>query len=502
MRTLLLTSIVTLCIACQPKSPETKTDRSASYRPSFHFTPQQNWTNDPNGLVYLDGEYHLYYQYNPYANVWGHMSWGHAVSKDLLHWTHLPVALEEYTDAKGDSVMIFSGSAVVDQNNTSGFFGTDSTGIVAIYTSHVHKNNEGLQQHQSIAYSKDKGRTFTRYASNPVVDRQRKDFRDPKVFWYEPEKKWIMAAVVPDRFITEFYGSADLKTWTLLSEFGPLGDTMKIWECPDLLEVPVLGEVGKKKWVLLISNSHPQGPTFVGMQYFVGNFDGKVFTPENPGQYPLYLDYGKDFYAAVTYNNLPAEQESPILLGWANNWAYGQSIPTNPWRSAMTLPRELFLTLTPEGYRIIQRPIKAAESLKGDELKDLTAITERSLLLEYDLTSTSNASSGLKIFKQGAEETTISYDPIKKEVVFDRTVSGDVSFHADFSSVERAPATLKDGKLRLTIFIDHSIVEVFINGGEQVITDQVFPTSDSFSIETFKGSEGDVISLKVWKVKL
>lgn len=500
MRTILLLILGALCFGCGQKTSETKENAPVDYRPSFHFTPPQNWMNDPNGLVYLDGEYHLYYQYNPYGNIWGHMTWGHAVSTDLLHWTHLPVAIEEYTDAKGDSVMIFSGSAVVDKQNTSGFF-ADSSGIVAIYTSHVHRNDEGIRQHQSIAYSKDKGRTFVRYASNPVIDRERKDFRDPKVIWYEPNKKWIMATVVPDHYKAEFYESPDLKNWKFLSEFGPLGDTMKIWECPDLLQVPIMEEPGKKKWVLIISNSHPQGPTFVGMQYFIGDFDGKTFTPENPGQYPLYLDYGKDYYAAVTYNNLPATEASPILFGWANNWAYGQKIPTHPWRSAMALPRNLYLTNTSQGYRIIQRPIQAIESLRKEEITDLDHLTENTLMVECVLTPGSGSPLGIKLFKHEIEETVISYDAVRKEVVIDRTASGNVSFHPEFSSVERAPANLKNGMVKLTIFVDHAIVEVFINDGEQVMTEQVFPTSNTFSIETFKGSETDGVSLKIYRLQ-
>lgn len=508
IRFILLAIIATAIINCAPKPIETQVARDTTasayheqYRPAYHFSPAKNWTNDPNGLVFYEGEYHLFYQYNPYATVWGHMSWGHAVSKDLLHWENLPVALEEYVDASGDSTMIFSGSAVADLNNTSGFFAKDSSGLVAIYTSHIHNGDTQLKQHQSIAYSKDNGRSFTRYEKNPVLDIKLKDFRDPKVIWYEPQKKWIMTTVIPDKFKTHFYESKNLKDWKFLSEFGPMGDTAKIWECPDLIEIPVSGEATKTKWVLLISNSHPQGPKYVGMQYFVGEFDGKKFTADNQKQYPLYLEYGKDFYAAVTFNNVPSTDGRIILLGWANNWAYGNKIPTSTWRSAMTLPRELYLKNTPEGYRIMQVPVKEIETLRGEEIFDVKALKEnRAIEIVYEFAGGTAKKFGLKIFKAENQETIIGYDQEKQEVYFDRTKSGNVNFQADFSSIERAPAKLQDGKLKLRIFIDHSIVEVFINDGEQVITNQIFPINENSTIETFvEGGEGQS-SLKAWKI--
>lgn len=502
---------LTFFSACSPKHKTEQTEPvqekkyTEKYRPAFHFSPDHNWTNDPNGLVYLDGEYHVFYQYNPLGNTWGHMSWGHAVSKDLLQWKHLPVALSEYIDKQsGDSTMIFSGSAVVDVNNTSGFFPKDSSGIVAIYTSHLHRNNKQLTQHQSIAYSNDRGRTFTNYQNNPVLDIKKKDFRDPKVFWYEHEKKWIMSVVIPDQFIAQFYESKNLKEWKFLSDFGPIGDTAKIWECPDLIEVSVAGQPEKKKWVLLISNSHPQGPRYVGMQYFVGNFDGKKFTADNPKQYPLYLDYGKDFYAAVTFNNIPKEDGRTILLGWANNWAYAQAIPTSPWRSAMTLPRELYLKNTAQGYRLIQKPIRELLSLRADSIDHHhlgSIFKEQAFEIEYEFIGGSTNNFGLTLATGKDEETIIGYDKAKEEVYLDRTKSGNVKFHPDFSSIERAPVKLKDGRLKLNIFIDHSIVEVFINDGEQVITDQIFPTSNEYEIKTFS-KEGDAITnVNVWKMK-
>lgn len=510
-RCILFISIAAIVLNCSPERVQetnqadtTTITYKEKYRPQFHFTPAENWMNDPNGLVFYQGEYHLFYQYNPYGNTWGHMSWGHAVSNDLLHWKHLPVAIEEYVDQSGDSTMIFSGSAVVDLNNTSGFFGKDSTGLVAVYTSHVYRGLNQLKQHQSLAYSKDQGRTFKRYENNPVLDINRKDFRDPKVFWYEPEKKWVMAAVIPDQFKTHFYESKDLKKWNFLSEFGPLGDTAKIWECPDLLQLPVINEAQKKKWVLLISNSHPQGPAFVGMQYFVGEFDGKIFKAENPNQYPLYLDYGKDFYAAITYNNIPESDGRKILIGWANNWAYGQAIPTNPWRSAMTLPREISLQATPAGYRIIQKPIQEVDTLRDKKIEDLSTIDlskNGAIEIEYEFIGGDAQQFGLKIFKGTKEETLIAYDRAKKEVIFQRNQSGKIDFHPDFPGEERAPAELIGGKLKLRVFIDHSIVEVFINDGESVITNQVFPTESPSGIEVFSLNGKSETKVSAWIMK-
>ena len=293
------------------------------HRPQFHFSPAKNWTNDPNGLVYFAGEYHLFNQYNPYGNKWGHMSWGHAVSPDLVHWKHLPVAIPEK-----DSIMIFSGSAVIDKTNTSGFATKPGqVPMVAIYTAHIIANPskpDDYRQEQHIAYSLDKGRTWTKYSGNPVLDIHKKDFRDPKVFRYEKDKKWIMAVVLPHEHKVQFYSSLNLKQWTYLSDFGPAGDIQNIWECPDLLQVPIENAGGKKKWVLINSQQ-------TTMQYFVGDFDGKTFQNENPSEKIYRPDYGPDYYAAVTYN-LPTNQ-SPVLLGWANNWTYANDIPPSPGKA-------------------------------------------------------------------------------------------------------------------------------------------------------------------------
>ncbi|MEK6781410.1 MAG: glycoside hydrolase family 32 protein [Bacteroidota bacterium] len=506
---ILCSSILILFASCQKNQPsetETVTDKE-KYRPGYHFTPEKNWINDPNGLVYYEGEYHLFYQYNPYANTWGHMSWGHAVSKDLLHWQHLAVALEEYPDPPtGDSTMIFSGTAVIDKNNTSKLCdGKDC--MIAIYTSNLHKDNQGLTQHQSLAYSNDKGRSWKRYDKNPVLDIKRKDFRDPKVFWYEPQQKWVMVLVIPDVYKVRFYESKNLLEWKQLSEFGPLGDTTRIWECPDLYELPIETNPGKTKWVLSLSGGHPQGPKFVGMQYFVGQFDGTSFTPDDPKQPASYVDYGKDFYAGIVYNNIPKEDGRTIMIGWVNNWTYANQIPTSVWRGAMSVPRKLSLKETENGIRLIQSPINEIASLRGEEVTDSLA-SESSAEIELELNTERSEEVGIKLFKSVGEETIIGYR-VKDQVLFlDRTKSGNVNFNPDFASIEEVKLKPMNGKIKLHIFIDQSIIEVFANDGEATISDYVFPETltsgqagADYNIETYSKGGSRAPVFKLWKIK-
>jgi fructan beta-fructosidase len=413
--------LILIVISCRVDKKETVTSERDALRPRYHFTPPKNWNNDPNGLVYYDGEYHLYYQYNPYGDKWGHMSWGHAVSKDLTTWEHLHVAIEEYKDAAGDSVMIFSGSVVV----------TGDT-LVAIFTGH-----KPGRQNQNIAFSTDKGRTFKLYDKNPVIDLNLQDFRDPKVFWYEQQKKWVMTVVIPDQRKAQFYESKNLRDWKLLSEFGNAGDVSKIWECPDLFQIT------NDKWVLLISGSHPQGGPFPGMQYFIGTFDGMKFVADKPEQYPLYVDYGKDFYAGVTYNNDPEGRK--ILVAWSASPAYAGDTPTSPWRGGMALPRELSLT---SDFKLKQRPV--------------TNMKPRQIQLA--LNDTIHVSGAIVGFRSDS-------------VYLDRRNAGNTSFNKNFPSIEKAPARLVNGKVKLDIYVDLPLIEIFINDGEAVITDAVYPVS-------------------------
>jgi sucrose-6-phosphate hydrolase SacC (GH32 family) len=311
------------------------------WRLQYHFSPARTWTNDPNGLVWYKGEFHLFYQNNPFGDKWGHMSWGHAVSKDLLHWKELPVAIPEE-----NGIMIFSGSAVVDANDASGLCQStepnDPSCLIAIYTGHT-----ATLQTQNIAVSNDRGRTFTKYKGNPVLDLHMKDFRDPKVTWYAPAKKWVMAVSLPNEHKIRFYGSKNLLQWALLSEFGPAGATGGQWECPDLFEMSAAEKTDARKWVLIV-NVNPggvQGGSAV--QYFVGKFDGTAFHNDNPAEQTLWADWGKDYYAAVTYYDSPPGDMSKYLIGWFSNWEYANDEPTAPQRGAMAIPRELMLARRP-----------------------------------------------------------------------------------------------------------------------------------------------------------
>ena len=365
-----------LATGCAPAGPgqdgqqgpaiSTRVTYQEQYRPQYHFTPASNWMNDPNGMVYHDGEYHLFYQYNPFGDRWGHMSWGHAVSPDLLHWEHLPVAIPE-----SEGVMAFSGSAVVDWNNTSGFGTADEPPLVAIYTGHT-----GERQSQYLAYSTDRGRTWTVYDGNPVLDIGLKDFRDPKVFWHDEQERWVMVVALPDQYRVSFYASPDLKEWTHLSDFGPAAAVGGIWECPDLFQLPVDGDPDNTRWVLIVNLNPGSMAGGSGTQYFIGDFDGTHFTAEAPAagttsegmamEAALWADYGKDFYAAVSWSDIPEEDGRRIWLGWMSNWQYANDIPTSPWRSAQSIPRTLELRTTPEGLRMVQRPVEELQTLRGE----------------------------------------------------------------------------------------------------------------------------------------
>ena len=473
------------------------------YRPQFHFSPAKNWTNDPNGLVFFNGEYHLFYQYNPFGNKWGHMSWGHAVSRDLVHWKHLPLAIREK-----DSIMIFSGSAVIDKNNSSGFATSPGQlAMVAIYTAHIiadASHPDDYRQEQHIAYSLDNGRTWTKYPGNPVLNIHKKDFRDPKVFWYDNGKKWVMAVVLPHEHIVQFYTSHDLKKWTYLSDFGPAGDTSEIWECPDLLQVPVANDPGKKKWVLINSQQ-------VTTQYFVGDFDGRSFRNENPPEKVYRLDYGPDYYASVTYN-LPAN-DLPVLLGWANNWTYANDIPTFPWKSAMALPRNLALIKTQDGWILIQQPVSALKSLRRSPmmLNNITvsgtknlSVRAQQLEMQLELEPGANSTSGVRLAIGKNNVFIVGYDAANEKLFIDRSGCSNKSFNAKFAALWRYEVKLPtmDNKIKLQIFFDNSIIEVFANNGVAVMTAQIFPNAKDIGIGLFSaGGPTKFVSLTLWKMK-
>lgn len=475
-----------------------------TYRPQFHFSPPINWMNDPNGLVYHLGEYHLFYQHNPHGNSWGHMSWGHAVSDDLVHWKHLPIALhEEY------GVMIFSGCCVVDWKNTSGFGVNGQPPMVAIYTGH------GLgKQTQDIAYSTDRGRTWTKYANNPVIDLNEANFRDPKVFWHAPRQRWVMVVSMANDKYVQFYSSRDLKQWVHLSDFGPAGVEGKPnWECPDLFELPIEGRPGETRWVLEVDMGSHAVAGGSGGEYFVGDFDGQRFHCDDAKQASKWVDYGRDFYAPVSWSDVPAKDGRRIWIGWMNNWETSQ-LPTRPWRSAMSIPRSLSLRPTPQGLVLIQTPVKELEKLRqGDPIERLdwklpmgvTSIPELrgpmwEIKAEFDVGTATEF--GFELRSGDGEKTVVGYRVDEEELFVDRTDAGQDDFHPAFAGRHAGKLTSDQGRVRVHIFVDTSSVEVFGDDGAVVITDRIFPRPNSVETTVYSlGGRAQLRRLTAWSLQ-
>ena len=492
MKRLLL--LLTVCF-CLGSYAQTNLLYKEQYRPQFHFTPSVNWCNDPNGLVYHNGKYHLFYQHNPFGNVWGHMTWAHATSKDLVHWTHLPIAIAEEKDT-----MIFSGTCVVDNNNTSGFGKNGKIPMVAVYTGHIENKN----QSQHIAYSLDNGITWTKYNKNPVLDLGKKDFRDPKIFWYQPKKYWVMALMFPVEHIVQFYSSKNLKDWNHLSNFGPAGDTNDVWECPDLTQVPVETVPEKKKWVLQTSQN-------TSMQYFVGEFDGVKFTNENSINKIVRPDYGPDYYAAISYNQLPASH-LPVAMGWINNWNYANDIPTTTWRGAMSLPRTLSVKKMNGEWVLIQKPIEKIKLERRIIYKKYNLsfkntvrlpVTSQQCEINVSMGISKDATAGLRIAAGNNQYLEIGYNSKKKVLYIDRSKTANQAFNKKFEkmSTYEIPYSF-NGNLKLQVFFDKSIAEIFINDGERIFTTQFFPNENDNGIEFFCTSKfGSLAYCYVYEIK-
>lgn len=444
------------------------TNRETLWRPEYHFTPAYGWMNDPNGMVYDKGEWHLFFQYNPYASIHGNMHWGHAVSKDLIHWEELPIGL--YPDALGT---IFSGSAVIDKDNTAGF---GKGAMVAIFTS------AGARQTQSIAYSTDGGRTFTKYAGNPVITSDVRDFRDPKVIWNPAIGKWNLVLAAGNE--VRFYSSPDLKHWDFESGFGSdgYGSHGGVWECPDIFPVKVEG-TDTKKWVLLVNNGGgPAGGT--ATQYFVGEFDGKTFRCDSPAETVKWMDWGKDHYATVSFSNAPDNRN--VVLAWMNNWDYANRVPTVQFRSGDSIPRDLslfekdgeyYLSVVPspemEAARGKANPIEAGTiTAAGKEFKDVLngGVGE----VEVAFTASSPVKFGIELYNSLGESVKFCYDLEASTFACDRTGSGVVDFHETFAAVSVAPLVKADNYV-LRLFVDKCSVEAFDAKGRFALTDQVFP---------------------------
>ncbi len=455
-------------------------------RPKFHFTTQRNWINDPNGLVYLDGQYHLFYQHNPLGNTPGNIGWGHALSTDLLHWTEQPMAI-----AFANGIMAFSGSVVVDKRNSSGF-GTNT--LIALFT--AHHTTQALQT-QYLAFSTDQGQTWTPYEGNPVLDLGQADFRDPKVFWHEPTQRWVMLVVLPNEHKVLFYGSSNLKNWDFLSDFGPVGAIDGIWEVPDMF---MLRLEQQEHWVLKIDIGSGALHGGSGGQYFIGQFDGKRFIADSLET--KWLDYGKDFYAALSFANLEGVSTANlegvstanlegrhVWLAWMNNWQYAQQTPTSPWRGAMSIPRELSLRRTADGFCLVQQPIPELKtlrtrnfSLENLQLKNETRALpidgqQLEILLEFTLETAQEFG-----FRYG--ETTIGYDATTQEVFIERPQPDLEGFAGRHSIV----VPLEFGNLQLQIFIDSCSVEVFVQDGLFVLTDLIFPESTGLELYALDGT--------------
>lgn len=504
IRELTYLSLIVTIAACtnsnKPEAESSAADTSPAtreqHRPQIHFSPKEKWMNDPNGMVFYNNQYHLFYQYYPDSTVWGPMHWGHATSTDLINWKHQPVAL--YPDSLG---YIFSGSAVADVNNTSGLGKDGKVPLVAIFTHHDpagEKAGKTDYQVQSLAYSVDEGATWTKYANNPVLKNPGiKDFRDPKVTWHEQSKKWVMALAVQDR--VAFYSSSNLLNWTKESEFGKtIGAHGGVWECPDLFS---LDHNGQTVWVLLVSINPgaPNGGS--ATQYFTGNFDGRTFTPFDTTT--RWIDHGTDNYAGVTWSNTG---DRKIFLGWMSNWLYAQEVPTEKWRSAMTVPRDLALEKIGNEFFVRSMPVpelsKITETPVTKQDVDATNIDVSAMVgklagpARLDINADKIAGFTIVLSNDSGHKVLIGYDQSSNNYFIDRTGAGNVDFKPGFAARATAPRISKNQNLTATLIIDVASVEMFADDGLTVMTGIFFPGKD-FSSLTILSPDG--LKLKEFK---
>lgn len=480
---------------CSEKTETIKqTSMDEKHRLKVHFSPESKWINDPNGMVYYEGEYHLFFQHYPDSTVWGPMHWGHAVSRDLIHWQQLPIAI--YPDSLG---WIFSGSAVIDWQNTSGLGTENKPAMIAIYTYHnttLEKQGRNDFQYQGLAYSLDKGRTWQKYEKNPVLPNPGiRDFRDPKVFWSDEFRQWYMILAVQDH--TEIYSSKNLLSWQKESEFGKtMGAHGGVWECPDLFP---MNADGKNYWVMLVSigSGGPNGGS--ATQYFVGNFDGKTFSTTQKNT--KWIDYGKDDYAGVTWNNAPENKR--LFMGWLNNWQYAQEIPTESWRGAMTLPRELEL-VNIKGDLLLKSHLskhfdilkEKAETIKPQQINQIKEISSIQLPIElalsFDAAKSSATKFGIVLSNGKGDSVKIGFDKTRNAFFVDNTANGWESSKKEFAKVSYAPNLGTKNTVSLRLIIDQSAVELYAADDLVVMTNQFFPT-EPFSAVSLFSENGKVV---------
>ncbi len=475
------------------------------FRGAYHISPQVNWMNDPNGMVYYEGEYHLFYQHHPYGDTWGPMHWGHAVSKDLVTWEELDIAL-----APDEHGTIFSGSAVVDWNNTTGLF-PDGPGLVAIFTHHLEVQGSHPIQRQSLAYSKDKGRTWMKYAGNPVLTHETfVDFRDPKVFWHEETHRWVMIIACGQTVC--LYHSPDLISWTFGSEFGEgIGSHDGVWECPDLFPLAIDGDASNLKWVMIVSiGADPAFAEGSRTQYFTGDFDGMAFTPDAASSEVRWVDHGRDNYAGVTWSDIPESDGRRLMIGWMSNWQYANLTPTEGFRGAMTIVREMSLETREGVVTLVQKPATELESirkpilaLQGATAAEAEHALQKPQLVSYEIHAelSTEYSSGFVVRTGAANGTVVGFDAVSGCVYVDRTKSGEHSFHPLFRGVQTAKLVSAGDSIDLRVFVDSASVEVFANNGQAVITDLIYPDADATGISFFSEQADSVLSsLRIYEL--
>ena len=491
-----------------PSEQGTEMDSSLDYqepfRPQFHFSPKKNWMNDPNGLVYYKGIYHLFYQYYPKNIVWGPMHWGHATSTDLIHWTNKKIAL--FPDKFG---LIFSGSAVVDTQNTSGLGTLANPPMIAIFTYH---NMEGEKaktlnfQTQGLAFSLDQGETWTKYSGNPIIKNPGlKDFRDPKVFWNPETKQWDLVLVAGDR--AQFYSSKNLLNWTLKSEFGKgFGAHGGVWECPDLYKIKV-ENTNEEKWVLSVSINPgaPNGGS--ATQYFIGDYDGKTFKTNQ--KEIKWMDYGTDNYAGVTYNNAPKKER--IFVGWMSNWQYAMKTPTKNWRSALTLPRIISLVKINSEYLLKNTPVKQLESISKTVFSkaSLALKAKQKLTFHYenlnqsDLQFEANRKDLKLVFSNDLKDSLVlNYNAKQKTFSIDRRKAGIGNFEPNFAAKihSNLVPNLISETLQYRVILDRSSIEIFLNEGLYSFTEQIFPRQAYTYLKIQSAENQEIKNLTIRKI--